>query len=155
MIKKILLSSLFISSVLMTACTTISTPNSDTKVNSAISITDKTWVVTHINGEAITTKPTDRNIPSLLLDSKQKTFSGADGCNRIMGGYNLVGNQLAFGQMAGSMMACLDTDIQRISHLYTTTLGQVSTYQLTANTLILKDKSGKSILQFTSAVQPR
>ena len=155
MIKKILLSSLLVSSVMMTACSTTSTPNSDAKVNSAVSITDKTWIVTHINGEAVKTQPTDRNIPSLLLDAKQKTLSGADGCNRLIGQYTLTNTTLKFGTIGSSMMACLDENIQRTAHLYTSALEQVESYQATNNTLILKDKDGKSLIQFSTAVQPR
>jgi heat shock protein HslJ len=33
--------------------------------------------------------------------------SGSDGCNRIAGSYELKGDRLAFGQIAGTLMACL------------------------------------------------
>jgi putative lipoprotein len=35
--------------------------------------------------------------------------SGSDGCNRISGSYDLKGDAVTFGQMAGTQMACLDT----------------------------------------------
>ena len=35
--------------------------------------------------------------------------SGSDGCNRITGGYELKGDGITFGQMAGTQMACPDT----------------------------------------------
>ncbi len=39
--------------------------------------------------------------------------SGSGGCNRLMGSYELNGDKLTFGQMAGTMMACpegMDTE---------------------------------------------
>lgn len=152
MMKKIALSACMASALALTACVTPTT----TEVNTSTApLTDKTWIVTHLNGEAISTKPTDNNIPSLQLDSKEQRVSGADGCNRLMGNYTITGNQILFGQMASTMMACLDENIQKISANYTQALGQVQTYQVTPSTLILKDKTGKAVIQFTTAVQPR
>lgn len=155
--KKILLTSLLMSSMMMTACnTTLYGTASDGKTTPAFPLTDKTWIVTHINGEMVKTKASDRNIPSLTLDGSGQRFSGADGCNRIMGSYALIApTTLTFGQVASSMMACLDENIQNTSSKYTQALAQVESYQITPTTLILKDKQGKSVIQLTSAVQPR
>lgn len=152
MMKKIVLSACITSALTLTACITPTTKEVNT---STAPLANKTWIVTHINGEAISTQPTDRNIPSLQLDAQQQRFSGADGCNRLMGSYVITGSQILFGQIASSMMACLDQNIQKTSTDYTQALGQVQTYQVTPSTLILKDKTGKAILQFTTAVQPR
>jgi heat shock protein HslJ len=34
-------------------------------------------------------------------------FSGADGCNRVTGSYQLAGDRVTFGQVAATQMACL------------------------------------------------
>jgi heat shock protein HslJ len=36
--------------------------------------------------------------------------SGSDGCNRLTGTYQLKGDRVAFGQMAGTQMACVNPD---------------------------------------------
>ena len=38
----------------------------------------------------------------------QGRVSGSDGCNRIAGTYELNGDRVTFGQMAGTQMACLN-----------------------------------------------
>lgn len=151
--KKIVLGLGMASALTLTACTT--TPSGSDVKTSTAPITDKTWIVTHINGEAVSTKPTDHNIPSLQLDSKEQRFSGADGCNRLMGSYTVTGSQITFGQIAGTMMACLDENIQKTSQSYTKALEQAKSYDVTPSTLILKDQEGKAVVQFTTAVQPR
>ena len=151
MIKKIALSTCIATSIALTACAT-STIDS---TQSTAPIANKTWIVTHIDGKAISTKPTDRNIPSLQLNSKEQTFSGADGCNRLMGEYMLTATTIKLGPIASSMMACLDENIQTISASYGNALEQAESYQVTPSTLVLKDKDGKAVVQFTTAVKPR
>ena len=157
MIKKIALSLIISSSFAFTACTTTTTPDTkpSTAANAVAPLTDKTWILTHIGGEAVTTKPTDHNIPALLLNSADQRVSGADGCNRIMGSYTATDTALSFGQMASTMMACLDENVNKVSQSYSQALAKVTGYQVTPTTLILKDSEGNSILQFTTAVQPR
>ena len=153
MMKKIVLGLGMASALTLTACAT--TPSASDAKTSTAPIADKTWIVTHINGEAISTKPTDHNIPSLQLNSQEQRFSGADGCNRLMGSYTVTGSQISFGQIAGTMMACLDENIQKTSQSYTQALEQVKSYDVTPSTLVLKDQDGKAVVQFTTAVQPR
>ena len=49
-----------------------------------------------------------------LLFQAAGRVSGSDGCNRITGSYELKGDAITFGQMAGTQMACLNTaEIER------------------------------------------
>ena len=154
--KKIALLSLSLSALIFTGCNSINNTASKLKINTSdLPITNKTWIVTHIHGEAIKTEPTDRNIPSLLLTSEGNRLSGADGCNRLIGNYTITSNKLKFGTIGSTMMACLDENIQKTAQQYGSALDKVEAYQATPSTLILKDKDGKALIQFTSAVQPR
>ena len=157
MIKKITLSAFIGMAIAFTGCTTTTTPNTDTSVTtpSKQPLADRTWILTHIEGQAISTKPTDNNIPSLLLNSADQRLSGADGCNRMMGSYTATDTELSFSQIATTMMACMDENINKTSQAYGQALSKVASYQVTPTTLILKDKDGNTVLQFTTAVQPR
>ena len=42
----------------------------------------------------------------ILLDSASHRLSGSGGCNQLVGSYEIKGNQLKFGQIAGTRMAC-------------------------------------------------
>ncbi|NEX17688.1 MAG: hypothetical protein C1943_13945 [Halochromatium sp.] len=46
---------------------------------------------------------------SFLEDNR---IAGSSGCNRFMGGYELTGEGLSFGQIAGTMMACPELQMQ-------------------------------------------
>jgi len=62
-------------------------------------------------------KPTpaqDANRAAHLVFQAGGRVAGSDGCNRIMGGYEVKADGITFGQMAGTQMACADTaDIER------------------------------------------
>jgi putative lipoprotein len=53
--------------------------------------------------------PTDAKHEAHLLFQSGGRVSGSDGCNRITGSYELKRDVVAFGQMAGTQMACIDT----------------------------------------------
>jgi len=48
------------------------------------------------------------NEPHLLLHPDTKRVSGSGGCNRLAGGYQLDGEALSFGRIAGTLMACME-----------------------------------------------
>jgi len=45
--------------------------------------------------------------PGLVLNPESHRLSGSGGCNRVMGGHELNGDQIIFSQVAGTMMTCL------------------------------------------------
>ena len=73
-------------------------------------------------------------------------MSGSGGCNRLTGSYEINGDQLKFGQMAGTMMMCpqgMDTE-----QAFLKSLGQVSKWKITGQSLQLLDSGGKVLAQF-------
>jgi len=78
--------------------------------------------------------------------------SGAGGCNRFIGGYQLNGDQLTFGQTAGTMMACADEmDIERE---FFTILRQVRKARISGQQLELLDEADRPVARF-EAVYPK
>ncbi len=55
-------------------------------------------------------KPTPTQDPKreAHLQFQGRRLSGSDGCNRLTGTYQLNGDRVAFGQMAGTQMACVN-----------------------------------------------
>jgi heat shock protein HslJ len=73
-------------------------------------------------------------------------FSGSDGCNRVTGGYTLKGNGVTFGQVAGTMMACPDTD--EISRRFHSALKGTSHWSIVGDRLQLLGATGKPLAVF-------
>ena len=44
--------------------------------------------------------------PHLIFAHDQRRISGSGGCNRLTGSFELDGDKLHLGRMAGTMMAC-------------------------------------------------
>jgi heat shock protein HslJ len=64
-----------------------------------------------------------------VLDPEQHRVSGSGGCNRLTGSYELNGDPLKFGRMAGTMMMCsqgMDTE-----QAFLKSLGPVSKWKIT------------------------
>ena len=73
--------------------------------------------------------------PSLSIQP-DGTFSGTDGCNRLMGKGTVEGDTFRFGMFASTMMACEEV---------TTWLNLASTAQLDGTTLVVFDSGGAQI----------
>lgn len=64
-------------------------------------------------GERPVTQPERQREAHLILHPADGRVSGSGGCNRLAGGYELDGERLTFGRMAGTLMACgegMDTE---------------------------------------------
>ncbi len=81
-----------------------------------------------------------------LLDPANHRVSGSGGCNRLAGSYELNGEQLKFGPMAGTRMACpegMDSE-----QAFLQSLERVSKWKITGQSLELFDSDGKVLAQF-------
>ncbi len=137
----------------LTACATLQSPDQIRLGSSELYGTG--WVVTKLNGQPLITANEARNIPSLQLDKKTKRFAGADGCNRITGTYTINKNQLSFGPIASTLMACIDSNNNELSRNYTDALKKVASYKLEEKALFLLDSYGNPIIELTSTIEPR
>ena len=137
----------------LTACATMESPGQIRMGSTHLYGTG--WVVTKLNGQPLVSASDARNIPSLQLDKATKRFGGADGCNRIMGTYTISKNQLSFGPIASTMMACLDSNNNELSRNYTDALKKVASFKLGDKALILLDSYGNPIIELSSTIEPR
>ena len=105
------------------------------------------WKLTALNGKPVLAAASQRE-PSLILQSAgmHQRATGSGGCNRFTGSYELNGNTLRFGALAGSMMACeagMDTEKE-----YLETLPQVRTWKVLGQHLELFDATGTRLARF-------
>jgi copper homeostasis protein (lipoprotein) len=84
--------------------------------------------------------------PQIVLDPATHRVSGSGGCNRIMGGYELKGEKLTFGQMASTMMACANG--METERDFLKALGLVKQWKVAGRQLELMDGSGKVVAVF-------
>ncbi|MCS5699496.1 META domain-containing protein [Cyanobium sp. FGCU-52] len=83
----------------------------------------------------------------LLLAADQERVSGTGGCNRLMGGFQLNGEQLRFSRLASTQMAC-DPAVMAFEQRYADALGRVRRWSIDKQNLLLQDERGRTLLLF-------
>ena len=77
--------------------------------------------------------------------------SGSDGCNRITGSYQLKGEAVAFSEIAGTQMACIDTgNVERAFH---DALKTATRLTRAGERMTLSDAAGTRVAVFTAGAQ--
>ena len=85
----------------------------------------------------------------LLLASDQERVSGSGGCNRLMGGFRLSGEQLSFSKLASTQMAC-PPELMVFERRYSEALCRVRRWSIDKQNLLLQDERGRTLLLFTA-----
>lgn len=108
------------------------------------------WTAIELSGMAVAPNiaPHDRQ-PQLVFTADGRV-AGADGCNRVTGPYTVKDNTLTFGQIAGTMMACLKTD--EISKRFRAALKGTNRYSIVNDRLELHGATGKPLAVFVRRV---
>ena len=103
------------------------------------------WKLTRLGETAVTVAPQQRE-PHFILNPTSRRVGGSGGCNRLTGSYELTGDTLRFGKMAGTMMACVDgMDTEKA---FLDALGQVNKWKIKGQHLELFDAAGKLVVRF-------
>ena len=77
---------------------------------------------------------------------------GSDGCNQLTGSYQLNGERVTFGQMAGTLMACLDES--GTEEPFRNALKNASRLTIAGDRLELLDAAGTRLAAFTAGRKP-
>jgi uncharacterized lipoprotein YbaY/heat shock protein HslJ len=88
--------------------------------------------------------------PELLLAPDQERVSGTGGCNRLMGGFRLAGEELSFTRLASTKMAC-PPNVMDFERRYGEALAQVQRWSIDKRNLLLQDAGGRTLLLFKAA----
>jgi heat shock protein HslJ len=110
--------------------------------NQSAAITSKKWVLVKMDDDNIS----DAKI-WIELDATKKRVSGNSGCNGMMGTYTIAGNNITFSKMAGTLMACDNTSMQREGAFTQHLGGGTFKYEVVGSTVNLI-QNGKTVLQF-------
>lgn len=85
--------------------------------------------------------------PSLAFDTQDLRVAGSGGCNRFMGGYQLMDQRLQFSQLATTQMACAKG--MQTEHAYMQSLMETASWQISDDgQLELYDADNKLLARF-------
>ena len=109
------------------------------------------WKAIELSGKP--TPPQDAKREAHLQFQPGGRVSGSDGCNRLSGTYELEGDVVKFGQMAGTQMACIDAAAE-VERAFREALNTATQLTFAGGRLELSDTSGKRVAAFTPEAQP-
>lgn len=95
----------------------------------------------------ITRMPIDSDI-FIIFDGDQ--VNGSGGCNSFSGEATIENPQMSFGNIAATLMACADEDVNQREGEFFAALNNVSTYEIVGQTLTLYDADGATVATFTA-----
>jgi heat shock protein HslJ len=78
--------------------------------------------------------------------------SGSDGCNKLTGAYQVTGDAVTFGPLAGTEMAC--ADIGNIDHMFQAALKTAERITRAGDRLEFSDATGRRVAAFVAATPP-
>jgi heat shock protein HslJ len=100
------------------------------------------WRLIRLGGETVSAADPQRG-PSLVFDPATHRVSGSGGCNRLTGGYEVKGEELKFGQMASTRMACVSG--METEQKFLAALEKVKKWKIAGRQLELMDDSGAAV----------
>jgi putative lipoprotein len=109
------------------------------------------WKLTRL-GDAPVTVASQQREPHLVFNSETRRVHGSGGCNPLTGSYELHGDQLRLGQMAGTMMACRDA--METEQRFLEALKHVSRWQISGQQLDLLDAAGNVLVRLEARPMP-
>jgi uncharacterized lipoprotein YbaY/heat shock protein HslJ len=103
-----------------------------------------TWRLTRLGSTPVAPAADQRNRPYLVFDDDTNRFSGAGGCNRLVGAYDVDGEAIAM-QVAGTMMACPESGSEST---FTAALRRAASFRIVGRQLSLYDAQGEMLARF-------
>ncbi len=116
-----------------------------TSSNAAAPLEGTYWKLTYLGDTSVDTGSLQKE-PNLIFRSDSHRVSGTGGCNNVSGSYQLSGDQLTFGQMASTMMACAKG--METERSFLEALSRVKQWKIKGQELTLLDADGKQLLRF-------
>lgn len=106
----------------------------------------KKWILTELMGQKIEAGQTNRQA-FLLFNPEKATFTGNGSCNNLFGTYELKeGDRIAFGEAAGTLMACPDMELE---DRFFEVLKTADNYSISDSTLSLNKARMAPLARFT------
>ena len=112
----------------------------------AIELDGTRWDVVELNGEPVTGDAQG------TLDFADGMATGTAFCNGFGGAYELDGTELTFGELAQTLMACLEPeDVMELESAYMAALSSATAYRLDGDNLVLTDAEGSDLVVLSPA----
>ena len=108
------------------------------------------WKLTELDGKPAALGAAQKELHMVLEPGKNRV-RGFSGCNQFSGSYRKNANQLKFGPMAATMMACGEGMEQE--QIFLKTLGQTERYTIKGDHLALYGANTKMPLRFRAFYQ--
>lgn len=105
------------------------------------------WTLQEMNGTALKAADFSRGLPQLELQPETGKAMGNGGCNRISGELKLTGEQVSFGAMISTRMACPGPAMTFENNYLKLLSEKTFTYQVENNRLTLK-QNGTPVLVY-------
>lgn len=136
-----ILSIIFIGVLLISACAP-PVLDSSTRGGDA-DLTGTNWMLTTLNDS----QPVPTTTITINFDDEGRV-NGSDGCNNYSGSYEVDGNNIKFGQMASTMMACPDP-IMKQANAYQSVMAETTTFEISGDELNFNDADGNPVATFS------
>ncbi len=108
------------------------------------------WELVEMMGEPVAKTDTQTKAIFITFDPENNKVNGFAGCNNFMGGFEMKeGNKIKFEQMASTMMACENMEMETT---FMETLQQVDNYAMKDNVLTLNHENMTPLLKFTAVM---
>jgi heat shock protein HslJ/uncharacterized lipoprotein NlpE involved in copper resistance len=104
------------------------------------------WALTGLNGKPVNPEGLPQGAPSLQLKLAENQAAGNGGCNRFTGSAEAKGNQISFGPMASTRMACAGPAMTLENNYLQLLSGKTYTYELEGSVLRLKAKDQTALV---------
>ena len=118
--------------------------------NSA-ALTDTSWKLVSYGSASNPTAAVPDAKTALTFDKDGK-LSGSAGCNSISGDYTISGDQISFGPVISTLMACADPLMQQESAVLKMFSGQAK-YEIASGQLTITSADGATAAKFAQATK--
>ena len=102
------------------------------------------WKLTRLGNEAVF--PSQKQREAHIVMNNENRISGSDGCNRIIGSYQIDGNSIHFSKLGSTMMACPEGMEQ--ADQFRTALGATTYYRIVGQHFELFDNNDQMLIRF-------
>ncbi len=109
------------------------------------SLEGQTWVLTQFVAEDGSTEIVQVGVDAEFDGS---TVSGVSGCNQYNANYEASGNEISFGPIAGTEMACPEPQMS-VETRYLELLATIATFEVEGRAMSMADGEGTPVLQFS------
>jgi heat shock protein HslJ len=118
---------------------------SDGGTQDPAALESESWILTQMRTEGGQTEIDDVAV-SAQFDGT--TISGNSGCNSYHASYEATGNEISFGPISGTLMACPEPENSTEAR-YLQLLDGIATFEVTGRSMSMNDQDGTPVLQFS------